>query len=104
MADYQDDDFIYVDPDKRVVIGKVEWSTDGLPIPLKRGEEVEEQEAGENVAHKDRRRSRRARYYPWGSYRTMKRLYRLEGKTKDALGQGPLDTVLEKAIKEPYWD
>jgi len=103
MADYHDDDFIYVDPDKRVVIGKVEWTKDGLPLPLKRGEDDGEQETGENVAQNDRRR-KRARYYPWGSYRTMKRIYRLEGKMKDTVGEGTLDTVLEKAIVEPYWD
>ncbi len=102
MADFRDDDFIYVDPEKRVVVGRVEWTAEGLPIPLKRGEEDVQQDTAEH-AHKERRRTRE-RYYPWGSYRTMKQIYRLEGKTKEAAGEGTLDTVLEKALREPYWD
>lgn len=102
MTSYQDDDLVHVDPDKRTVVAKVDWSKDGLPIPLKRGDADAEKDSPANATKE--RRPRRVRYYPWGSYKTMKKIYHLEGKAKDAAGVGTLDAVLEKAIVEPYWD
>lgn len=119
MISYQDDDLVYVDPDARVVVGKVEWNTAGRPKSLPMKMEVEEEEdsapptpadassglrrAGEKGG-KEKRRIRRQRYYPWGTYRSMKRIYKLEGKQPKQESQKTLDEVLEKALKEPFWD
>ncbi len=98
---YQDDDFIYVDPDTRTAIGRVEWTTDGVPQPLQRREEKKEEEEKTSGRRKERERKR---YYPWGTYRTMKRIYKLEGKEKTSEPSMSLDEALQKAIQEPYWD
>ena len=36
--------------------------------------------------------------------RLSKKLYRLEGKFKEAEGQGTFEDILHKALNEPYWD
>lgn len=95
---YKDDDLVYVDPRARAVIGKVEWSNAGLskPLPMKE-EETEEGDDG--------KRRRRTRYYPWGTYRSMKKVFKI-GDWKHSQGdrQIPLDQAIEKAMEEPYWD
>ena len=75
-AAYRDDDLVYVDPDQRVVVGLVEWSNSGRPKTLHVAE-VENSKPEEKG-----RRPRRQRSYPWGTYRSMKRIYKLEGKIK----------------------
>lgn len=101
---YKDDDLVYVDPDKRVVVARVEFHANGKPkaLPMKT-EEVEEDAADEKPV-KGRKRVRRQRYYPWGTYRSMKRIYKLEGKIPKEESQKTLDEVIEKALKEPFWD
>lgn len=97
MADvtYQDDDVVYVDPGKREVIGKVEWQKNGKPKPLPMKEDPAKIRKG---------RIRKTYYYPWGTYRSMKKVYRLEGKIRDTERSMTLDQAIEKAMQEPYWD
>lgn len=97
---YKDDDLVYVDPETRTVVGLVQWSNAGKPkaLPMKMEEEEEEEADGK------RHRKRRQRYYPWGTYRSMKRVYKIEGKIIGEDNRKTLDEVLEKALKEPYWD
>ena len=96
---YKDDDLVYVDPELRTVIGPLEWSRSGnpksMPVPQ---EEVKDKDK------KERRRRTSKRYYPWGTYRSMKRVFQLEGKLKKNDQGIPFDTALEKALKEAYWD
>ncbi len=95
---YKDDDLVYVDPRTRTVVGKVEWSNTGKPksMPMKEDEEVVD-DKGE--------RKRRRRYYPWGTFRSMRKLYKI-GDWKSAIvdRQITLDEAIEKALKEPFWD
>ncbi len=96
--EYKDDDLVYVDPRSRVIVGKVEWSSSGKPksMPMKE-DEVEEDENG--------KRRRRQRYYPWGTYRTMKKLYKIgEWRALAEERQITLEEAMEKALKEPFWD
>jgi hypothetical protein len=101
------------------VVGLVEFSKAGNPKSLlMKEEEVEEEEGAEKPAAaaaapakgrggKDRgprRRVRRQRFYPWGTYRSMKRIYKIEGKVIREEHQRTLDEVMEKALKEPFWD
>jgi len=101
-ASYKDDDLVYVDPKLRIVVARVEWTIAGKPksLPMKM-EEVEEEEDDKT---KGKKRPRRQRFYPWGTYRSMKRIYKLEGKQPRQESQHTLDQVIEKALKEPFWD
>ena len=105
---YKDDDLVYVDPLARTVVGIVEWDKNGKPksMPMKDASAVEdEDQAPEKDAKGKPVRKRRARNYPWGTYRSMKRIYKLEGKPpKGPESTATLDDVIEKALKEPFWD
>jgi hypothetical protein len=94
MSKYSDDDFVYVDPQKREVIGNVKWDKSGNAIKMQFVEE------GDKTSKKSNKKS----YYPWGTYRTMKKIYKLEGKMKDENASQSLDNALNKATKEPFWD
>ena len=100
---YGDEDLVYVDPDTRTVVGKVEWNTAGRPksLPMKVDEPVEAKDENDPKA---KRHVRRQRFYPWGTYRSMKRIFKLEGKQPKQEAQNTLDEILEKALKEPFWN
>lgn len=121
ITGYRDEDLVYVDPKERKVVGLVEFSKSGNPKSLvMKMETVEEEEPakeqpaaaaapkGKPVPGKDKgrrpQRVRRERFYPWGTYRSMKRIYKLEGKIAREENQKTLDDVMEKALKEPFWD
>ncbi len=131
---YQDDDLVYVDPDARAVLGLVQFDEKGMPKKLARppreGAHVEEDDepaaAGAPVAAaiapipapapaaaplrgrgRDRRplvRKPRVRYYPWGTYRSMKKIFKVAGKVPETRGQATLDEILPKALNEAFWD
>ncbi|MFH1670352.1 MAG: hypothetical protein ABIA92_02065 [Patescibacteria group bacterium] len=106
MPDYKDSDFVYVDPKSREVKGLVEWTKDGNAKPLLM--ELKEKTIAQIPDKEDKKfkkiRKQIKQYYPWGSYRTMKKLYKLEGKEKESDKSQPLDDALGKALKEPFWD
>ena len=93
---YKDDDLVYVDPDLKIVVGPVQWSNAGRPKSLP----VPETPVGE----KEGRRGRRRKFYPWGTYRSMKKIYKIEGKTRSEAPQLSLDDAIQRAMKEPYWN
>lgn len=109
---YKDDDLVYVDPHARTVVGLVEWLPSGKPKAMPVKTEVVEDVPGEPTEAKDvkdekgkrRKAPMRQRYYPWGTYRSMKRVYKIEGKQIKAESPYTLDQVMEKALKEPFWD
>lgn len=98
---YKDDDLVYVDPDTKSVVGPVEWSRNGnpkqMPVPAR-------EEAPAEKGKGERRRGSGRKFYPWGTYRSMKRVYRLEGKPAKNEPSGSLDEVIEKALKDPFWE
>ncbi|MBU0767144.1 hypothetical protein KKF55_05210 [Patescibacteria group bacterium] len=108
MPDYKDTDFVYVDPKTREVKGLVEWTADGNAKPLlmvfKEGPAVKSSDKED--AKPKRIIKNINRYYPWGSYKTMKKLYKLEGKGKEKESDKnqSLDEAMGKAAKEPFWD
>jgi hypothetical protein len=78
---YQDDDLVYVDPDARTVVGKVEMGKNDQPKSL-----LFQQKEGEKKSWRT--------YYPWGTYKSMKGAFRLEGKrTEENLGRTLDDTL-----------
>jgi len=96
---YLPSDFVYVDGENRKVVGRVQWKEDGTPVPLKKPEPPADNRP-------DRKgRAPRVRYYPWGTYETMNRIYRLEGK-KESTQEGSidLDTAVAKLQEEPFWN
>jgi hypothetical protein len=128
---YADDDLVYVDPDAKTVVGPVTFDDKGNAKKLERPSAFAEADDDESDAKidpapsadpavaakpepakgrgrggRDRRppRKPRKRYYPWGTYRTMKKIYKIEGKVFDAERTLTLDDVMEKALQEPYWD
>lgn len=103
MNTYKDDDFIYVNPKTREVKGHVEWTKLGSAKPLPMDEEQPETQK-EPEDGKKIRRCQRKRHHPWGTYRTMKKLYRLEGREKETEEHKSLEEALQKALKEPFWD
>lgn len=114
---YKDDDLVYVDPDLRTVVGIVEFDQKDVPKPKVWPRVVDEKEPTEGTHStgsgqadgkegKDGRRRgpRRERFYPWGTYKSMKKIYRLEGKEKWQPSEKTLDEVIEKALEQPFWD
>ena len=96
---YSDGDFVYVDPEKREVVGLVEWTTEGTPVPKER--EYPDVE-GDDKAHRQRKKRR----YPWGTFATMNRIYKLKGRSADAAQEESMDLehAMQKAQEEPYWN
>lgn len=107
---YTDEDLVYVDPEKRVVVGLVQWSNAGRPkaLVMRYEEKPEEVDAAAPAAAKPKgrpvRRPRRERMYPWGTYRSMKRLYKLEGKVIEERPSLPLEEAIAKCQEQPFWD
>lgn len=85
-ASYNDGDLVYVDPAAKTVISQVEFDEKGnpkaCPYPAKEGE------------HSWRERC------PYGTYRSMKRAFRIGGKLVEEKGQATLDEVLPKLLND----
>ncbi len=97
VSQWKPDDLVYVDPETNSVVGPLEWSRNGNPKPLPYV--AKEPEPGS----KERRRSWR-KYYPWGTYRSMKNVFKVDGKPRKKEPTKTLEQVIEVALKEPYWD
>lgn len=97
IVTYKDDDLVYVDPENKTVVGFLQWSNNGRPKPLA----VPDAPIPEG---KEARRPRRQRFYPWGTYRSMKKVFKIEGKIRAEPPTLTLDEAIEKALKEPYWN
>ena len=73
---YNDEDLVYADPEKRVIVGKVEFGKNGNAKPLQMPEVIRPPKEGD-----ERRRGKpRKRFYPWGTYKTMRKLYKIDGE------------------------
>jgi hypothetical protein len=109
---YRDDEIVYVDPDTRLVVGRLEWSRSGNPksMPYKAPEPEpeapkEKPKEGAVKGKPERRRGSGRKNYPYGTYKSMKNAFRLEGKQKKGDPTGvTLDDVIEKALAQPFWD
>ena len=91
MPQYSDDDLVYVDPDTREVLRKVEWDTKENPqsLPYKKEEGKAESR-------------RRRKFFPWGTYRSMKRIYRLEKTKEEEAPKKTLREVFERPLEETF--
>ncbi len=95
---YDDTDLVYVDVEGKKVVGLVEWTPADKPKKLAMPERVEKE------GDRPRRGPRETRYYPWGTYRSMKRVYQLEGKVRKSDNSATLDEVLPKALEQAFWE
>ncbi len=114
---YRDDELVYVDPDERTVVGRVEWSRAGNPksmavvhkdrpadAPVAEKKDAKPAVKGGKPEKPERRRGSGRKNYPWGTYKSMKSAFRLEGKQKKMDPNKTLDDVLQKALEQPFWD
>lgn len=103
---YTEEDFVYVDPKNKKIMGKVEWQNNGKakPMEIVFTEEPETEEQPGDKKFRRRPRKKKKQYYPWCSYKTAKKVYHVEGKFKGDDEYEKFDTVFEKALVEPYWD
>lgn len=109
---YADQDLVYVYPQKKRVIGLVEWSKDGIPLKKLIEEDTPEEVAEALVLESTKKPDVRPkkifknskRYYPWCTYKTAKKVYSIEGKFIEELHYESFETVLNKALKQPYWE
>lgn len=108
--DYRDDDLVYVDPESRTVIGRVEWGKNDKPKslpyrpverPVKDGTPSSKTKTG--TKEKSDRGQFWRKNFPWGTFRSMRRIYKLRGKVKDPEPNRSLDEVLPRALQEAYW-
>ncbi len=91
---------VYVDPDTNSVIGPVEWSRNGNPksMPVKR--QLSEADAEKEVS----RRGRWRKFYPFGTYKSMKNVFKVAGKQKRKDPNHTLEEVLPKALEQAFWN
>ncbi len=99
VAQYSDDDLVYVDPDSRTVIGRVEWN--GEKPVSKAYVPVQKDPATTKKPSDDRPFFRK--FFPFGTYRTMKKVFKIEGKVKEAEPNRTFEEVLPKALNEAFW-
>lgn len=78
---YKDDDLVYVDPETKKVVGIVEWTKTEKP-KSKAYVSTAEPKPGKDGKPAEKRPHWR-KHFPWGTYRSMKRIYKIEGKIKD---------------------
>ncbi|OGJ69626.1 hypothetical protein A3G69_01490 [Candidatus Peribacteria bacterium RIFCSPLOWO2_12_FULL_53_10] len=97
---YTDDDLVYADPEKRVIISKVEFGKNGNAKPLQMPDVVRPVKEGEERRHSKPRK----RFYPWGTYRSMRKLYKIDGGVVEADRRITLDDAMVKSSKEPFWN
>lgn len=106
--EYQDSDFIYVDPETRTVVGKVEWDANGFPKSKKKVFVEKLDKDGNKLLGKDgkERRKPRERNYPWGTFKSMCAMFKLKGKGKDKETDDyiQLEEAISKSMEQPYWD
>ncbi len=102
---YKDTDLVYVDPDTRKAVGMVEFSRNDKPksLPYAPSDEAIVKRGGK-PGSEDAKRFRWRKFFPWGTYKSMRRIYRLDGKPKDAEPNRTLEEVLPKALKDAYWN
>ncbi len=101
---YKDDDLVYVDPETRTVVGKVEWNRNEKPKSRQYVPPASDPADAAAQGKKGRGGGWHRKYYPWGTYRSMKRIYKLEGKMKDPEPNRTLDEVLPKALEQAFWN
>jgi hypothetical protein len=97
---FKDDDLVYVDPETKTVVGRVEWGKNDKPksLPYKRLESA--------TSSKDPKKEKGQfwrKHFPFGTYKSMKKIYKLEGKIKEAEPNKTLEEVLPKALTQAYW-
>ncbi len=107
VGSYSDSDLVYVDPETRTVVGRVEFTKADKPKSLAVVAKVVEEPVAAKDAVKDgKKRPRRAffrAYYPWGTYRSMKHVYKIDGKVKEPEPNLTLEEVLPKALEQVFW-
>ncbi len=96
---YRNDELVYVDPDAKTVVGRVEWSKTGNPKSMLVPKNPEP-----TAKDKDDGRKRWRKNYPFGTYKSMKNAFKLEGKQKKGENTRTLEEILPIALEQAFWD
>ncbi len=86
-----DTDLVYIDPSTRSVIAKVEWKGEkpvSLPYKPQPGQ----------------RDGLWRKFYHWGTFKSMRRIYKVGGKIREQEPDQTLDEVLPKALSNAFWN
>lgn len=97
---FRDDELVYVDPDTKTVMGRLEWSRNGNPKAMA----VKPSAPSPDKKGKDDDRRRGRKYYPWGTYKSLKNVFKLEGKQRKAENTLTLNDILPIALEQAFWD
>lgn len=103
---FKPEDFVYVDPEAKKAIGLVEWDKNGNAVKKEWPFIERPPKEGDEKKPPRPKRKRKARYYPWGAYHTMSKLYKLQGKVKDKDTEDyiTLETAIGNLQEDPFWD
>lgn len=99
---YKDDDLVYVDPETRMVVGIVEFGVNEQPKSLTYKPVAPVVKDPKKPGERPKGFWRKV--YPFGTYRSMKRIFKVEGKIKDPEPNKTLEEVLPKALSEAFWE
>lgn len=99
-APFKDDELVYVDPETSTVVGKVEFTPNGNPKSRQYQLNLSEADQEKEVS----RRGRFRKMYPWGTYKSMKNVFKVAGKIKRQDPNRTLEEVLPKALEQAFWD
>lgn len=106
--DYSNDDLVYIDPAKKLIVGKVEFSKNGNPIKkemvFEEQVDSDEEASGSKKGPRKRRGKGRKRYYPWGTFKSARKLYNIGGKYREEDKVRPFEDALQLALAQAYWD
>jgi hypothetical protein len=86
-SQYSDDDLVYADPDKKEIIGKVEFDANGKPKQL--------------VYPRDEEgRVHWRKFFPWGTFKSMENAWMRKGGNSDSNDESTFDDALGKLLKD----
>lgn len=101
---YRDDDFVYVDPRAKTVLGKVQWLKEGIAQPVTLPEQEGIKDERPRPGKDDRRGHKKPlKASPWGSYRSLKHAFRLEGKEPETEGRYTAQEAIDKFVVDPFF-
>lgn len=84
---FQDDDLVYVNPEDRTVVEPVKFDADGNPLSL-----PWQQKPGGKPSWR--------KFFPWGTYRSMRNTFRLEGKRAQEESSLTMDEAIPKFMDD----
>ncbi|MBT3835088.1 hypothetical protein HOF56_02460 [Candidatus Peribacteria bacterium] len=86
-SQYSDDDLVYVDPDKKEILGKVEFDANGKPKKLP-------------YPSKEEGRAPWRKFFPWGTHKSMENAWLKKRGGSEDDSESSFDDALERLLKD----